>query len=149
MILNVFCNVLNAANNCFIWFWTLHDVIWLMLVLCGIFGSEGYTYPVLYGMFGSERYAYPVLCSIIGLAGYAYPLFSIVVSMCCDDAYHVTPHVFALARCDRLVSELLVIGILFSCFSLRLFRPTGYSISKDPEEKPIEEEPLEEPEEKG
>nr|GEX17723.1 putative reverse transcriptase domain-containing protein [Tanacetum cinerariifolium] len=28
---------------------TLHDVIWPMLVLCGIFGSEGYAYPVLCG----------------------------------------------------------------------------------------------------
>ncbi|GJW15348.1 hypothetical protein Tco_0019481 [Tanacetum coccineum] len=36
-------------------------------------------------------------------------LFSIVTSMCCDDAYLVTPHVSALARCDRLVSEPLVI----------------------------------------
>ncbi|GJQ98111.1 hypothetical protein Tco_0009250 [Tanacetum coccineum] len=26
--------------------------------------------------------------------------------MCCDDAYHVTPRVSALAGCDRLVSKL-------------------------------------------
>nr|GEW45560.1 hypothetical protein [Tanacetum cinerariifolium] len=29
--------------------------------------------------------------------------------MCCDDAYRVTPRVFALAGCDRLISEPLVI----------------------------------------
>ncbi|GKC34476.1 hypothetical protein Tco_1046860 [Tanacetum coccineum] len=32
-------------------------------------------------------------------------LFSIVTSMCCDDAYSVTPCVSALAGCDRLDSE--------------------------------------------
>ncbi|GJS86675.1 putative reverse transcriptase domain-containing protein [Tanacetum coccineum] len=53
--------------------------------------------------------------------------------MCCDDAYLVTPHVSALAGCDRLVSEPLVIE--------------KYSISEDLEEEPIEEEPLEEPNE--
>ncbi|GKA42250.1 putative reverse transcriptase domain-containing protein [Tanacetum coccineum] len=55
--------------------------------------------------------------------------------MCCDDAYLVTPYVSALAGCDRLVSEPLVIE--------------NYSISEDSEEEPIEEEPLEEPKEKG
>ncbi|GJZ26480.1 hypothetical protein Tco_0570733 [Tanacetum coccineum] len=30
-----------------------------------------------------------------------------------------------------------------------LSRPTGYSISEDPEEEPIKEEPLEEPKEEG
>ncbi|GKC47528.1 hypothetical protein Tco_1065250 [Tanacetum coccineum] len=29
--------------------------------------------------------------------------------MCCDDAYRVTPHVFALTGCDKLVSKPLVI----------------------------------------
>ncbi|GJX86795.1 hypothetical protein Tco_0337569 [Tanacetum coccineum] len=62
-------------------------------------------------------------------------LFSIVTSMCCDDAYPVTPRVSSLAGSGRLVSEPV------------LFRPTGYSISEDPEEEPIEEDPLEEPNE--
>ncbi|GJZ65903.1 hypothetical protein Tco_0622599, partial [Tanacetum coccineum] len=62
-------------------------------------------------------------------------LFSIVTSMCCDDAYHVTSRDSALAGCDRLVSEPLVIE--------------NYLISEDPEEEPIEEEPLEEPNEEG
>ncbi|GJR63174.1 hypothetical protein Tco_1505336 [Tanacetum coccineum] len=55
--------------------------------------------------------------------------------MCCDDAYLVTPRVSALAGCDRLVSEPLVIE--------------NYSISKDPEVEPIDKEPLEEPKEEG
>ncbi|GJU45613.1 putative reverse transcriptase domain-containing protein [Tanacetum coccineum] len=55
--------------------------------------------------------------------------------MCCDDAYLVTPRISALAGCDRLVSEPLVIE--------------NYSISKDPEVEPIDKEPLEEPKEEG
>ncbi|GKD47689.1 hypothetical protein Tco_1276665 [Tanacetum coccineum] len=55
--------------------------------------------------------------------------------MCCDDAYCVTPRISALAGCDRLVSKLLVIE--------------KYSISEDPKEDTIEEEPLKEPKEKG
>ncbi|GJS45701.1 putative reverse transcriptase domain-containing protein [Tanacetum coccineum] len=58
--------------------------------------------------------------------------------MCSDDSYPVMPRDSALAGCDRLVSEPLVIE-----------KPTDYSISKDPEEEPIKEEPLEEPNEKG
>ncbi|GKA33089.1 hypothetical protein Tco_0719456, partial [Tanacetum coccineum] len=46
----------------------------------------------------------------------------LLTPMCCDDAYLVTPRIFALAGCDRLVSEPLVIenylGVLFSCLSL-------------------------------
>ncbi|GKE30646.1 hypothetical protein Tco_1446030, partial [Tanacetum coccineum] len=33
----------------------------------------------------------------------------LLTSVCCDDAYRVTPRVSSLARCDRLVSEPLVI----------------------------------------
>ncbi|GJZ06008.1 hypothetical protein Tco_0539801 [Tanacetum coccineum] len=51
--------------------------------------------------------------------------------MCCDNAYHVTPRVSALAGCDRLVSE------------------PGYREVEDLEEEPIEEEPLEEPKKEG
>ncbi|GJY89438.1 putative reverse transcriptase domain-containing protein [Tanacetum coccineum] len=62
----------------------------------------------------------------------------LLTSMCCDDAYRVTPHVSALAGCDRLVSEPLVIENFILTYGL---------ISKDPEEEPIVEEPLEEPKE--
>ncbi|GJU22425.1 putative reverse transcriptase domain-containing protein, partial [Tanacetum coccineum] len=54
-----------------------------------------------------------------------------------EDAYLVTSHVFALAGCDRLVSETV------------LSRPTGYSISEDPEEELIKDKPLEEMNEEG
>ncbi|GJS02599.1 hypothetical protein Tco_0319107 [Tanacetum coccineum] len=42
--------------------------------------------------------------------------------MCCDDAYHVTPRVFALAGCDRLGLELLVIDPSMSTPAPRRFR---------------------------
>nr|GEZ98143.1 hypothetical protein [Tanacetum cinerariifolium] len=99
-----------------------------------------------------KRYAYlmlrdlwigrgtPSSCFVIfGSKGRVYSL--LLTSMCCDDAYHVTPRVFALAGCDRLVSEPLVIEKI-------LFRSTGYSISEYPEKDSIEEDPLEEPKEK-
>ncbi|GJX32520.1 putative reverse transcriptase domain-containing protein [Tanacetum coccineum] len=38
--------------------------------------------------------------------------------MCCDDAYHVTSRVSALAGCDRLVSEPLVIENFISTYGL-------------------------------
>ncbi|GJT53324.1 hypothetical protein Tco_0988378 [Tanacetum coccineum] len=56
-----------------------------------------------------------------------------VTPLCCDDIHDVTPRVFALAGCDRLVSEPLVIE--------------KYSVAYDSKEEPIEEEPLEEPKE--
>ncbi|GKG19186.1 hypothetical protein Tco_0376285, partial [Tanacetum coccineum] len=37
----------------------------------------------------------------------------------------------------------------FLAFLRILYRLTGYSISEDPEEEPIEEEPLKEPKEEG
>ncbi|GJY16418.1 retrovirus-related pol polyprotein from transposon TNT 1-94 [Tanacetum coccineum] len=64
----------------------------------------------------------------------------LLTSMCCDDAYLVMPRDSILAGCDRLVSESLVIENFIS-------RPTGYSIAYDSKEEPIEEEPLEEPNE--
>ncbi|GJS09073.1 hypothetical protein Tco_0365869 [Tanacetum coccineum] len=66
----------------------------------------------------------------------------LLTPLCCDDTHDVTSRVSALAGCDRLVSEPLVIEKVLS-------RPTGYSISEDPEDESIEEEPLEEPKEEG
>ncbi|GJY64371.1 hypothetical protein Tco_0465831 [Tanacetum coccineum] len=74
--------------------------------------------------------------------------FSLLLTpLCCDDTHDVTPHVFALAGCDRLVSEPM--AFCFLVLLRVLSRPTGYSISKDPKEVQIEEEPLEEPKEEG
>ncbi|GJY05704.1 putative reverse transcriptase domain-containing protein [Tanacetum coccineum] len=64
----------------------------------------------------------------------------LLTSMCCDDAYLVMPRVSALVGCDRLVSEPGYSEVV-------LFQPTGYSISEDLKDDPIEEEPLEEPNE--
>ncbi|GKD69339.1 hypothetical protein Tco_1323429 [Tanacetum coccineum] len=60
--------------------------------------------------------------------------------MCCDDAYPVTPHVFALAGCDRLVSEPLVIEnlLVMSSPAPKRFRweiiypPPGPKVYRDP-----------------
>ncbi|GJX11799.1 hypothetical protein Tco_0201658 [Tanacetum coccineum] len=71
-----------------------------------------------------------------------YIEFSILLTpLRCDDTHDVTPRVYALAGCDRLVSEPLVIENFILTYD--------YSISEDPEEEQIEEEPLEEPREKG
>ncbi|GJX94063.1 hypothetical protein Tco_0348649 [Tanacetum coccineum] len=52
------------------------------------------------------------------------------------------PRISTLVRCDRLVSEPLVIEkhFVFLLFSEFYFKPTSYSISEDSEEEPIEEE---------
>nr|GEX32367.1 hypothetical protein [Tanacetum cinerariifolium] len=66
----------------------------------------------------------------------------LLTSMCCDDTYRVTPRVSAFARCD-------ILAFCFLYFLHDLFRPSGYSISEGPKKEPIEEEPLEEPNEEG
>ncbi|GJR97597.1 hypothetical protein Tco_0269771 [Tanacetum coccineum] len=66
------------------------------------------------------------------------------VSEMCKDA--------ALAKELRDLSLCLpyqFLAFLYSCFLWVLFRPTGYSIAYDSKEEPIEEEPLEEPNEEG
>nr|GEU66321.1 hypothetical protein [Tanacetum cinerariifolium] len=75
-----------------------------------------------------------VVAAVVALVAASYSL--LLISMCCDDAYRVMPRVSALAGCDRLVSEL---G----------YKEVGYSISEDPKDEPIEEEPLEELNEEG
>ncbi|GJW15480.1 putative reverse transcriptase domain-containing protein [Tanacetum coccineum] len=42
--------------------------------------------------------------TISGAASYAYSGSLLLTPLCCDDIYDVTPHVFALAGCDRLVA---------------------------------------------
>ncbi|GKA07692.1 hypothetical protein Tco_0686916 [Tanacetum coccineum] len=49
------------------------------------------------------------LCSIGGVLSYAFSDSLLLTPLCCDDIHDVTPHVSALAGCDRLVSEPLVI----------------------------------------
>ncbi|GKD68330.1 hypothetical protein Tco_1322420, partial [Tanacetum coccineum] len=63
----------------------------------------------------------------------------LLTSMCCDDAYCVTPRDSALAGCDRFISD--------PCY--KNFISTYGLLSKDQEEEPIVEEPLEEPKEEG
>ncbi|GKA74829.1 putative reverse transcriptase domain-containing protein [Tanacetum coccineum] len=64
----------------------------------------------------------------------------VVQRVCCDDAYRVTPRISALARCDRLVSEPLVIKNFISTYAL---------LSEDPKEELIMEKPLAELKEEG
>ncbi|GJW16822.1 hypothetical protein Tco_0024258 [Tanacetum coccineum] len=104
-------------------------------------GSDGYAYPIL------EWIGWVRLPSIEmnwmgtptqywnGLDGSLYTRHCVVMI-----SILVTLRVFALAECDRLVSEPGYREVV-------LFRPTGYSISEDLEEEPIKEEPLEEPNE--
>ncbi|GJZ55299.1 hypothetical protein Tco_0610492 [Tanacetum coccineum] len=94
---------------------------------CGIdLGSDEYAYSVLVMVPGMDRRdtSIPCLCGTFWFSLLLTPL-------CCDDTHDVTPCVFGLAGCDRLVSE------------------PGYKEVEDLEEEPIEEEPLEEPNEEG
>ncbi|GJS59810.1 hypothetical protein Tco_0654594 [Tanacetum coccineum] len=97
-----------------------------------------------YSLLDRKRYAYLMLrdlwirrgtpnsCFMICGSEELHSSYSLLLtSMCCDDAYLVTPRVSSLAGCDRLVSE------------------PGYTEVEDPEEEPIEEKPLEEPKEEG
>ncbi|GKD31370.1 putative reverse transcriptase domain-containing protein, partial [Tanacetum coccineum] len=66
--------------------------------------------------------------------------------LCCDDIHDVTPRVSALAGCDRLVSEPLVIENYVSLIRKKFHWETIFPIRlkryRDPKEEPIEKEPL-------
>ncbi|GJX20586.1 reverse transcriptase domain-containing protein [Tanacetum coccineum] len=73
-------------------------------------------------------------------------LFSIMISMCCDDSFLVTPQVSALVGCDRLVSEPLVIEKQVKEKSpekipdVKLEEDSKKDLEEDPEEDSEEEE---------
>ncbi|GKD01287.1 hypothetical protein Tco_1171561 [Tanacetum coccineum] len=70
----------------------------------------------------------------------------LLTPLCCDDIHEVTPRVFALAGCDRLVSEPLVIENYVSLIRKKFYWgtifPIGLKRYRDPKEEPIEKEPL-------
>ncbi|GJX72829.1 hypothetical protein Tco_0311424 [Tanacetum coccineum] len=89
-----------------------------------------------------QRYSFPSLDHIYCVQDLVNDSL-LLTPLCCDDIHDVTPRVFALAGYDRF-------GIRASGYKeVVLFRPTGYSIAYDSKEEPIEEEPLEEPNEEG
>ncbi|GJR02014.1 hypothetical protein Tco_0524998 [Tanacetum coccineum] len=78
--------------------------------------------------------------------GYACSDSLLLIPLCCDDIHDVTPRVSALAGCDRLVSEPLVIENYVS-FIRKKFRwgtifLIGLKCYRDPKEEPIGKEPL-------
>ncbi|GKD03357.1 hypothetical protein Tco_1178331, partial [Tanacetum coccineum] len=77
----------------------------------------------------------------------------LLTPLCCDDIHDVTPRVSALAGCDRLVSEPLVIENYVSLIRKKFCWGTIFSIGlkryKDPKEESIEKEPLMELKETG
>ncbi|GJR06214.1 putative reverse transcriptase domain-containing protein [Tanacetum coccineum] len=70
----------------------------------------------------------------------------LLTPLCCDDIHDVTPRVSALAGCDRLVSEPLVIENYVSLIRKKFRWGTIFLIGlkryRDPKEEPIEKEPL-------
>ncbi|GKD14709.1 hypothetical protein Tco_1199116 [Tanacetum coccineum] len=70
----------------------------------------------------------------------------LLTPLCCDDIHEVTPRVSALAGCDRLVSEPLVIenyvSLIRKKFCWGTIFPIGLKRYRDPKEEPIEKEPL-------
>ncbi|GJU90712.1 hypothetical protein Tco_1303135 [Tanacetum coccineum] len=66
----------------------------------------------------------------------------LLTPLCCDDIHEVTPRVFALAGCDRLVSEPAMSPLSVRSFVGEPFSPIGLKRYSDPKEKPIEKESL-------
>ncbi|GJX41871.1 hypothetical protein Tco_0256861, partial [Tanacetum coccineum] len=70
----------------------------------------------------------------------------LLTPLCCDDIHEVTPRVSALAGCDRLVSEPLVIENYVSLIRKKFRWGTIFLIGlkryRDPKEEPIGKEPL-------
>ncbi|GJZ22513.1 ribonuclease H-like domain-containing protein [Tanacetum coccineum] len=70
----------------------------------------------------------------------------LLTPLCCDDIHDVTPRVSALAGCDRLVSEPLVIENYVSLIRKKFCWGTIFLIGlkrySDPKEEPIKKEPL-------
>ncbi|GKA17085.1 putative reverse transcriptase domain-containing protein [Tanacetum coccineum] len=69
----------------------------------------------------------------------------LLTPLCCDDIHEVTPRVSALAGCDRLVSEPLVIENYVSLTRKKFCWETIFPIElkryRDPKEEPVEKEP--------
>ncbi|GJU11710.1 hypothetical protein Tco_1134106 [Tanacetum coccineum] len=89
-----------------------------------------------------ERYEGVEVCKTF----YACSDSLLLTPLCCDDIHEVTPRVSALAGCDRLVSEPLVIENYVSLtrkkFCWETIFPIGLKRYRDPKEEPIENEPL-------
>ncbi|GJZ48559.1 hypothetical protein Tco_0602391 [Tanacetum coccineum] len=62
-----------------------------------------------YVIFGGELHENTEVREILFLYCYAFSVSLLLTPLCCDDIHDVTPRVSALAGCDRLVSEPLVI----------------------------------------
>ncbi|GJW93378.1 hypothetical protein Tco_0173050 [Tanacetum coccineum] len=69
----------------------------LLVILCG-FGTKSLEFRISF-----------LSMTISGAASYAYSGSLLLTPLCYDDIHDVTPRVSALAGCDRLVSEPLVI----------------------------------------
>nr|GEV50473.1 putative reverse transcriptase domain-containing protein [Tanacetum cinerariifolium] len=109
---NFIFTILAGLSCTFVKHETLLDIIWLMCMHCWIRETREVRLPHAVWLFGSE--SMPTLCCVViwigGVRlphtvwyildelGCCYSLLS--TSMCCDDAYHVTPRVSTLAGCD-------------------------------------------------
>ncbi|GKA10678.1 hypothetical protein Tco_0690111 [Tanacetum coccineum] len=97
-----------------------------------------------------DEFHSPILLCFIGMEMmqniYACSDSLLLTPLCCDDIHDVTPRVFALARCDRLVLEPLVIenyvSLIRKKFSWGTIFPIGLKRYSDPKEEPIEKAPL-------
>ncbi|GJS44142.1 hypothetical protein Tco_0569185 [Tanacetum coccineum] len=101
------------------------------LVYAGVMtstGSDEYVYSVC-----MERMGTPTQCDML-CDTFVFSL--LLTPLCCDDAYDATPHVSALAGCDRLVSEPMVIENYVSPtrkkFRWGIAIPTGLKRYTDP-----------------
>ncbi|GJU69077.1 hypothetical protein Tco_1255336 [Tanacetum coccineum] len=93
-----------------------------------------------------SEYAQHVYDELIYEINYACSDSPLLTPLCCDDIHDVTPRVSALAGCDRLVSEPLVIENYVSLIRKKFRWGTIFLIGlkryRDPKEEPIEKEPL-------
>ncbi|GJU23923.1 hypothetical protein Tco_1157265 [Tanacetum coccineum] len=77
---------------------------------------------------------------------YSCSVSLLLIPLCCDGTHEVTHIVSAMAGCDRLVSEHLVIEnyvfLIRKKFRWEAIFLIGLKRYRDPKEEPIEKEPL-------
>ncbi|GJW65221.1 hypothetical protein Tco_0117105 [Tanacetum coccineum] len=109
-----------------------------MTIFCGLDRGTRSVPMVIVGCMNASMYNSQLNCPAIDSL--------LLTPLCCDDIHDVTPRVSALAGCDRLVSEPLVIenyvSLIRKKFCWGTIFPIGLKRYSDSKEEPIEKEPL-------
>ncbi|GJX28295.1 retrovirus-related pol polyprotein from transposon TNT 1-94 [Tanacetum coccineum] len=124
----------------------------LLVILCGYdtksleLGTSFLSMTVFVALDRGTRSVSIVILSFKNASIYACSDYLLLTPLCCDDIHDVMPRVSALAGCDRLVSEPLVIenyvSLIRKKFCWGTIFPIGLKRYKDPKKEPIKKEPL-------